>query len=96
MYLARIEGAAVTTISHKSLKGRKLLIARRCEPDGRLALEPIVALDAVGAGLGDLVLISTDGELARILTGTRTAPVRLTAVGIVDHWTAAGVSGAEK
>ncbi|MDD8024902.1 MAG: EutN/CcmL family microcompartment protein [Acidobacteriota bacterium] len=84
MYLARIEGSAVTTLHHKSLVGRKLLIARRCEPDGRLAAEPVLALDAVGAGLGDLVLISTDGELARSLTGHKTAPVRLTAVGIVD------------
>ncbi len=84
MYLAKIEGSAVSTIHHKSLGGRKLLIARRCEPDGRMAAEPVLALDAVGAGLGDLVLISTDGELARNLTGHKTAPVRLTAVGIVD------------
>ena len=86
MYLARIEGTALATISHASLRGRKLLIARRSEPDGRLAGEPIVVLDAVGAGLGDLVLITTDGELARTLTGFKTAPARLTAVGIVDGW----------
>ena len=85
MYLARIEGTAVTTVSHASLRGRKLLIARRSEPDGRLAREPVVILDAVGAGLGDLVLVSTDGELARQLTGYKTAPARLTAVGIVDR-----------
>lgn len=87
MYFARIEGTAVATVSHESLRGRKLLVARRSEPDGRLAAEPIVVLDAVGAGPGDLVLVSTDGELARILTGYRTAPARLTAVGIVDRWT---------
>jgi ethanolamine utilization protein EutN len=87
MYLARIEGTAVATVSHESLRGRKLLVARRSEPDGRLASEPIVILDAVGAGLGDLVLVSTDGELARTLTGHKTAPSRLTAVGIVDRWT---------
>jgi len=87
MYLARIEGTATATMSHASLKGRKLLIARRSEPGGRLAREPILVLDAVGAGLGDLVLISTDGELCRRLTGFKTAPVRLTAVAIVDHWT---------
>ncbi|MEN6310809.1 MAG: EutN/CcmL family microcompartment protein [Acidobacteriota bacterium] len=92
MYLARIEGTATATVSHKSLKGRKLLIARRSEPDGRLAREPILVLDAVGAGLGDLVLISTDGELCRKLTGYKTAPVRLTAVAIVDHC-AAGTAG---
>ena len=85
MYLARIEGTAVATVSHESLRGRKLLVARRAEPDGRLAREPVLVLDAVGAGRGDLVLISTDGELARQLTGYKTAPVRLTAVGIVDH-----------
>lgn len=85
MYLAKIEGTATATLSHESLRGRKLLIARRAEPDGRLAAEPILVLDAVGAGLGDLVLISTDGELCRKLTGHRTAPVRLTAVGIVDR-----------
>ncbi len=85
MYLAKIEGTATATLSHESLRGRKLLIARRAEPDGRLAAEPILVLDAVGAGLGDLVLISTDGELCRMLTGHRTAPLRLTAVAIVDH-----------
>ena len=87
MYLARIEGTAVATVSHESLKGRKLLIARRAEPDGRLAAEPILVLDAVGAGWGDLVLVSTDGELARTLTGFQTVPARLTAVGIVDRRT---------
>ena len=84
MYLARIEGTAVATVSHESLRGRKLLVARRSEPDGRRTGEPIVVLDAVGAGLGDLVLVSTDGDLVRTLTGYRTAPARLTAVGIVD------------
>jgi len=59
-----------------------------------LAPEPVLALDAVGAGLGDLVLISTDGELARSLTGHRTAPVRLTAVGIVDSVDRSGTGGA--
>ncbi len=86
MYLAKIEGTAVATISHESLRGRKLLIARRAEPDGRLAKEPVLVLDAVGAGRGDLVLVTTDGELARTLTGFRTIPARLTAVGIVDRW----------
>ncbi len=93
MYLARIEGSAVTTLHHPGLGGRKLLIARRSEPDGRLAPEPVLVLDAVGAGLGDLVLVSTDGELARGLTGHKTAPVRLTAVGIVDAVAAPGRGG---
>ena len=93
MYLAKVEGTAVATLSHESLRGQKLLVARRAEPDGRLAAEPIVILDAVGAGLGDLVLVSTDGELGRALTGFKTAPARLTAVGIVDACTSQGGGG---
>jgi microcompartment protein CcmK/EutM len=86
MYLAKVEGTAVSTIKHKSLKGHKLLIARRCEPDGTMASEPVVILDTVSAGTGDLVMVSTDGDLIRKITGFNTAPARLTAVGIIDSY----------
>ena len=83
MFLAVVEGTVVATVKHNSFKGQKLLIGRRREPDGKYSVEPFLFFDTVGAGLGDIVLITTDGELTRRFTADNTTPSRNTAVGIV-------------
>jgi len=50
-------------------------------PDG----EPFLAIDAVGSGIGDRVLISSDGASARELVKMRASPVRWVIVGICDY-----------
>lgn len=84
MYLARIEGSVVSVVKHSTMEGSRLSIARRLEPDGGLAAEPILIVDWMGAANGATVLVSTDGDIARQRLGN-TTPVRLTVVGIVDQ-----------
>ncbi len=86
MQLALVVGNATATVKHASMNGRKLLIvqplmADEASPDG----EPIIAVDGVGAGRGDTVMITSDGRGARALVGCDTTPVRWTVIGIRDE-----------
>lgn len=84
MYLARIEGTVVAAVKHESLCGARFLVARRLDAGGDLASEPIVVVDWLGAANGSVVVVSTDGDIARERFGNIT-PVRLTVAGIVDE-----------
>jgi len=81
--LARIEGTIVATAKHPTLDGCRFLVARRLEPDGTAAVEPNVVVDWMGAAKGETVLISTDGDIARLKLGNNT-PARMVVVGLVD------------
>jgi microcompartment protein CcmK/EutM len=85
MMLARVEGHVVATRKHPSFEGWRLLlcqpIARSGEPEGA----PFAALDALGAGLHDTVIVSTDGAAARQAVRDPKSPARLMIVGIVDE-----------
>ena len=83
MFLARIEGTVVATVKHSTLTGCRFLLALRLEDDGSAAEEPIVILDWIGAGKGSIVLVSTDGDIARARLGN-TTPARMVVVGILD------------
>lgn len=83
MFLARIEGTVVATVKHATLDGCRFLAAQRLEADGSAAAEPIVVVDWLGAGKGDCVIVSTDGDIAREKLGNNT-PARMVVVGIVD------------
>jgi microcompartment protein CcmK/EutM len=83
MFLARIEGTAVATVKHPTLTGCRFLLARRMEADGTLADEPNVVVDWHGAATGSIVLVSTDGDIARERLGN-TTPARMVVTGIVD------------
>ena len=77
MQLARIIGSATATVKHPSLQGFKLLVAQpvmadeTC-PDG----DPQLVVDRLGAGPGDMVIITGDGNAAAELMGTERTPVR--------------------
>ena len=83
MFLARIGGTVVAATKHPTLAGCRLLIAQRLEADGSAAAEPIVVGDWLGAANGSTVLVSTDGDIARLRLGN-TTPARMVVVGIVD------------
>ena len=82
MHLARVTGAVVSTQKSPSLIGKKLLLVRRISADGELPLTPLtgdeVAVDSVGAGVGELVLLSR-----HVFSGPNEA-IDLAVVGIVD------------
>ena len=83
MFLARIEGTLVATVKHATLGGSRFLIARRMEADGSLADEPNVVVDWHGAAIGSVVIVSTDGDIARERFGN-TTPARMVVAGLVD------------
>jgi ethanolamine utilization protein EutN len=91
MNLGRVSGTVVSTQQHPFYAGRKQLVVRLCRPDGSLEGEQyVVAVDLVGAGVGQTVLVEDEGNSARQLLGTPDAPVRTVVVGIVDQVTELG------
>jgi ethanolamine utilization protein EutN len=83
MFLARIDGTITSTRKHENLEGCRLLIGQRLEGDGRPSGEPLIILDWLGARRHNIVIVSTDGDIARQRLG-KTTPARLAVVGIVD------------
>jgi ethanolamine utilization protein EutN len=83
MQLARVIGTVVATMKNDSLAGRKLLVVqtldRNLEPNGK----PLVAVDAVGAGIGELVFWCR-GKEASFPFKREDTPTDCTIVGIVD------------
>jgi microcompartment protein CcmK/EutM len=84
MILGRITGSVVSTIHHPVVEGRKLLVAERLDPTGRPTGAYIIAIDAIGAGQGEIVLILDEGNGARQILEDTDAPVRSIVVGVVD------------
>jgi ethanolamine utilization protein EutN len=84
MLLARVKGRATSTVKHRSLAGRKLLVALELDRTGTETGDPLVIIDQLGAGVGDLVMISSDGKGVEERIGDDTTPVRWFTLGIVD------------
>ena len=89
MFLARVEGAVVATKKDPSMSGRKLLLLRPQLVDDqdptqfRSGKNTIVAVDSVGAGEGEMVLVC-QGSSARLAPSLKGAPVDAVVIGIVD------------
>lgn len=88
MKLARITGSVEATVKDASLTGKKLLIADVIDETGAAVESAVVAVDTVGAGEGDQVLITMNGA-ARMPGGAAGAPVDATIIAIVDRVTVA-------
>ena len=86
MNRARVIGYATSVMKHGSLTGHKMLLAVPVTTDGdRPDGEPAIVFDALGAGIGDLVLITSDGSYTGgDIIGTRITPARWGVVGIID------------
>jgi len=84
MFLARIDGTLTSTAKHETLAACRFLLGQRLDADGQASGEPLVLLDRLGARHGSMVLVSTDGDIARKWLGN-TAPARMIVVGIVDQ-----------
>jgi ethanolamine utilization protein EutN len=88
MILGRVCGTVVSTVQHAFYQGRKQLIVRACTPDGAFDGERyVVAVDLVGAGVGETVLVEDEGTSARQLLDAKDGPVRSVIIGIVDEVT---------
>ena len=85
MQLARVVGTAVSTVKHPSMQGWRLLVVQALGSDDTLDGEPLLAIDHLGAGISERVILSNDGAAARELVGSKTSPVRWFVVGLVDR-----------
>jgi ethanolamine utilization protein EutN len=85
VYLARVLGAVVTPVQHAFFARRTLLLVRRVDLDGGGSGPDRVAVDRVGAGPGDLVLVLEEGQSARQIVDDPKAPLRSVVVGFVDE-----------
>src|SRR5438445_1979909 len=89
MFLARVEGSVVATKKDPAMNGRKLLLLRPQLVDEkdptkfRPGVNTIVAVDSVGAGVGEMVLFC-QGSSARLAAGLKEAPIDAVIIGIVD------------
>jgi ethanolamine utilization protein EutN len=89
MFLAKVEGSVVSTKKDASMSGRKLLLLRPQLVDDkdptkfRPGVNTIVAVDSVGAGIGEMVLFC-QGSSARLAPNLKDVPVDAVIIGIVD------------
>jgi ethanolamine utilization protein EutN len=98
MQLARVIGNVVSTVKNATLEGRKLLVIQILDGDLRPVGKPLVAIDSVGAGAGELVFWCRGKEASFALDGVE-APTDCTIVGIVDsesHVKSIAANGAAK
>ena len=85
MQLARIIGRANASIKHPSLVGCKMMIVQMLDARGNLEdADPLMAVDLVGAGLGDIGLLTSDGPITRDILRDSNTPVRWSIIGVSD------------
>ncbi len=85
MLSAKVIGTATSTIKHPALVGYKLLVVQPFLNDNETVDgDPLVVVDTMGAGVGQSVVITSDGRHTRALMNSQTSPVRWTVLGIDD------------
>lgn len=87
MIIGRVIGEIHATIQHPFYAGKKLMVVEKITPEGKPLDDYVVAVDSVGAGPGERVLIVDEGNSARQIVQSTTAPLRSIIVGIVDEIT---------
>ncbi len=85
MKLARVIGSVVSTIKHEAYHASKLLLVQPLDLSMRAEGSAMVAIDTVGAGAGEMVLMVDEGRAARDILPFKRVPVRTLIVGIVDR-----------
>lgn len=85
MQLGTVIGHATATIKHPSLSGWRLLVVQPLGITGGDEGTPVVAVEKLGAAIGQKVVISSDGRGVRELVGDLKSPARWFVIGIVDE-----------
>ena len=83
MLIAKVIGSAVASVKLDALKSSKLLVVSPADGHGVVNGAPFLAMDLVGAGSGELVVVS-QGSSARMAAGASTSPVDAAIIGILD------------
>jgi ethanolamine utilization protein EutN len=85
MLIARVIGELVATEKHPSHAGLKVLLVQPLNLDGSNRGDAVVAVDTVDAGVGDRVLLSTDGFAASSSVGRPQSPIDMAVLGFIDE-----------
>ena len=86
MILCKVVGSIVSTIKHSSFDNKKIMLVRPINMDGTVKSGTMVAVDTIRAGIGDTVLVASEGRSAmEILEFKKREPLRSVIVGIVDR-----------
>jgi microcompartment protein CcmK/EutM len=83
--IGKVAATVVSTIKHPALDGRRLLLVDLLDLGGKPTGRDLIAVDAVGAGAGETVLVLDEGNGARQVLQAPEAPIRAVIVGIVDE-----------
>jgi ethanolamine utilization protein EutN/carbon dioxide concentrating mechanism protein CcmL len=89
MQIGRVIGTVVATAKETALEGRKFLVVQFLDLNAKPVKSHVVAVDAVGAGVGEVVLVAT-GSSARQTDATRNRPSDAVIMAIVDSWDVGG------
>ena len=95
MILGRVIGTVVSSRKEEELAGLKFLLVKACDADGKVSGGIVVAVDAVGAGIGEVVLYAS-GSSARQTKVTKDRPVDATIMAIVDQVSTTGTARYDK
>ena len=85
MFLARVEKKIVSSAKHKAYDGKTVYVVQPVEPDGKPKGSEWVAVDYVGANIGDIVVCGGAPGVARNVFGIEMAPIRTLIMAIVDE-----------
>lgn len=84
MLIGRIIGDVVATQKVPSHEGRKILVVQPLNLDGTDRGDPVLSLDAVGAGVGERVLLTNEGFSAMTAVGRPNSPIDSAVIGVID------------
>lgn len=84
MQIGRVVGTVVSTQKHKKLEGAKLLLVQPMTLEDQPRGAAVLAIDSVGAGVGEKVLLVIEGKAAGDALGRKGAAVDAAIIGIVD------------
>ena len=84
MQIARVVGTVVATQKHRKFEGAKLMLVQPLNADDTPRGAPILAVDGVGAGVDEKVLVVIEGRAAGEALGKKAAPVDAAIIGIID------------
>jgi ethanolamine utilization protein EutN len=86
MQIALVVGNANSTVKHPTLESKKMLITQPLMADGRSPDgPPLISVDRIGAGIGERVLLTSDGKAIRDMFAVENSPIRWAVLGIVDQ-----------
>ena len=85
MFLGRVIGNVVASQKEHKYEGKTLLVVQPLSLEGKAEGVALVAVDSVGAGAGETVLVVVEGRSTAMAMDRRLAPANAAVVGIVDH-----------